>query len=126
MEDEEIEIREYDWRLLKRLLVYLKPYQGRILFAFCLMLATAGLQATTLFLVKAAIDTYITNHDLSGLGRISLVYLLVLMGQMILGYLQVFIMQMTGQHIMYDMRVQIFSHLQKLEINFFHKNPVGR
>jgi len=126
MEDEEIEIREYDWHLLKRLLVYLKPYKGRIFFAFCLMLGTAGLQALTPYLVKVAIDTYITNHDLSGLTRISLLYLLILMGQMVLSYLQVFIMQMTGQHIMYDMRVQIFSHLQKLEINFFHKNPVGR
>ncbi len=126
MEDEEIQIREYDWHLLKRLLVYLKPYRGRIFFAFCLMLATAALQALTPYLVKVAIDQYIGNHDLSGLGRISLLYLLVLMGQMVLSYLQVFIMQMTGQHIMYDMRVQIFSHLQKLEINFFHKNPVGR
>ncbi len=126
MEDEEIQIREYDWRLLKRLLVYLKPYQGRIFFTFFLMLATAGLQALTPYLVKVSIDTYITNHDLSGLSRISLLYLLILMGQMVLSYLQVFIMQMTGQHIMYDMRVQIFSHLQKLEINFFHKNPVGR
>jgi len=126
MQDEEIEIREYDWHLLKRLIVYLKPYQGRMLFASCLMLATAGLQALTPWLVKIAIDTYITNHDLSGLTRISALYLLVLMGQMVLSYLQVFIMQMTGQHIMYDMRVQIFSHLQRLEINFFHKNPVGR
>lgn len=126
MEDEEIQIREYDWHLLKRLLVYLKPYQGRIFFTFCLMLATAGLAALTPYLVKVAIDQYIGNHDLSGLGRISLLYLLILMGQMGLSYLQVFIMQMTGQHIMYDMRVQIFSHLQKLEINFFHKNPVGR
>jgi ATP-binding cassette, subfamily B, multidrug efflux pump len=60
------------------------------------------------------------------LSKIAGLYFLVLILQMSLSYFQVYIMQMTGQHIMYDMRVQIFSHLQTREVNFFHKNPVGR
>ena len=124
--EEEIESRELDWNLLKRLLVYIRPYRGRVIFAICVMLATAGLQVLTPILVKYAIDNYITKHDLSGLYKIGGLYLLVLIAELILSYIQVYIMQMTGQRIMYDMRVQIFEHLQNLELKFFHKNPVGR
>src|SRR5262245_58729098 len=124
--EEELESRELDWNLLKRLLVYIRPYRGRVIFAICVMLATAGLQILTPILVKFAIDNYITKHDLPGLYRIGGVYLLVLIGELILSYIQVYVMQMTGQRIMYDMRVQIFEHLQSLELKFFHKNPVGR
>jgi ATP-binding cassette subfamily B multidrug efflux pump len=126
MEEEQIQTREYDWGLMKRLLVYLKPYRGRIIIALFLLIATAGLQVVTPYLVKIAIDRYITNHDLAGLSKIAGLYFLVLILQMSLSYFQLYIMQMTGQHIMYDMRVQIFSHMQTREINFFHKNPVGR
>ena len=126
MEEEQVETREYDWRLMKRLLVYLKPYRGRIVIALLLLAATAFLQVLTPYLVKIAIDRYITNHDLAGLTRIAGLYFLVLVVEMFLSYCQVYIMQMTGQYIMYDMRVQIFSHLQTRELNFFHKNPVGR
>ena len=126
MEEEQVQTREYDWGLMKRLLVYLKPYRARIIIALFLLVATAALQVVTPYLVKIAIDRYIGNHDLAGLSKIAGLYFLVLIVQMSLSYCQVYIMQMTGQHIMYDMRVQIFSHLQTREINFFHKNPVGR
>jgi len=126
MEEEQVETREYDWGLMKRLLVYLKPYRIRIIFALLLLCATALLQTYTPFLVKNAIDGPIANHDLGGLNKIALIFFFVLVAQMLVNYGQVFIMQMTGQHIMYDMRVQIFSHIQRLEMNFFHKNPVGR
>ncbi len=126
MEEEQIETREYDWGLMKRLLVYLKPYRVRIVLALLLLVATAALQVLTPYLVKIAIDRYIANHDIPGLTKIAGLYALVLIVQMFLAYCQVYIMQMTGQHIMYDMRVQIFSHLQSRELNFFHKNPVGR
>ena len=126
MEEEQIETREYDWRLMKRLLVYLKPYRGRIVIALLLLVGTAVLQVITPYLVKIAIDDHITNHDVPGLTRIAGLYLLVLVASMFLSYCQVYIMQMTGQYIMYDMRTQIFSHMQTRELNFFHKNPVGR
>ena len=124
--DEDIQIREYDSRLMKRLLVYLRPYRGRIIIAIVLMLCTAGLQVLAPYLVKIAIDRYITKGNLHGLTTISIIYLALLVGQMLIEYFQLFLLQMTGQHVMYDMRMQIFSHLQKLELNFFHKNPVGR
>ena len=126
MQDEEVQIREYDWHLMKRLLVYLKPYKARIVIAFLLMLATAGLATLTPYLVKVTIDRYITRRDIGGINLMAMFYCAVLVAQMVLSYLQVYIMQMTGQSIMYDMRVQLFSRLQTRELNFFHRNPVGR
>ena len=126
MEQEEIQTREYDWHLMKRLLVYLRPYRWRVIAALILLLGSAGLSIFTPYLVKVAIDKYITNHDLAGLNWIAVQYLIVLVGSMTLSYLQIYLMQMTGQKIMYDMRVQIFRHVQDRELNFFHKNPVGR
>ena len=126
MQDEEVQIREYDWHLMKRLLVYLKPYKARIVIAFLLMLATACLATLTPYLVKVTIDRYITRRDIGGINLMAMFYCAVLVAQMVLSYLQVYIMQMTGQSIMYDMRVQLFSRLQTRELNFFHRNPVGR
>jgi ATP-binding cassette subfamily B multidrug efflux pump len=124
--DEEIEVREYDWHLMKRLLVYLKPYRWSIGIAFVLMISIAALQILTPYLVKVAIDRYVTRHDLAGLSRIAVLYLGVLLIGMFLSYVEIYTLQMTGQKIMYDMRIQIFSHLQKMELRFFQRNPVGR
>lgn len=124
--EEEVQIRELDWNLMKRLLVYLRPYRPAVVAGMLLMLASAGLQILAPYLVKVAVDKYITLHDLNGLNVISLIYLAVLIAGMLCQYGQVVVLQMTGQHIMYDMRMQIFSHLQKLEMNFFQKHPVGR
>lgn len=124
--EEDVQIREYDSKLMKRLLVYLRPYRSAVAVGVVLMLASAGLQILTPYLVKVAVDKYIALHDLRGLNFISIVYLLVLLAAMLLQYGQVYILQMTGQRIMIDMRMQIFSHLQRLELNFFQKHPVGR
>ena len=126
MHDEEIESREYDWNLMKRLLVYIRPYKWRVIAAITIMLAIAGLQILTPWLIKIAIDEYVSKRDLIGLYKIAVYYLLVLLAELVLSYLQVYIMQMTGQRIMYDMRVQIFQHLQNLELKYYHRNPVGR
>src|SRR5262245_59025983 len=111
---------------MKRLLVYLKPYKWRVIAAFFLLIFSAGLTIFTPFLVKIAVDNYIAHKDVDGLNLICLIYLGVLIGAMVLSYLQIYLMQMTGQKIMYDMRMQIFKHVQSRELNFFHKNPVGR
>ena len=124
--EEEIQSREVDWKLLRRLLVYLRPYRLRVVAAIGLMLCGTGFQIMLPWLIGYAIDNYVTTRNLQGLNSLALVYVALLLGNMIIGYFQVFILQMTGQRIMYDMRVQIFEHLQKLEMQFFHRNPVGR
>ena len=78
------------------------------------------------YLVKIAIDQYIAQGDLAGLNGIALVYLAVLVAAFSLEYAQTYMMQMIGQRIMFDMRMQIYAHLQRLDLSFYDRNPVGR
>jgi ATP-binding cassette subfamily B protein len=70
VEQEEVHIKEYDWHLMKRLLVYLKPYKWRVIAAFFLLIFSAALTIFTPFLVKIAVDQYIAHRDLAGLNMI--------------------------------------------------------
>ena len=78
------------------------------------------------YLTKVGIDNYIAHGDLAGLNKVVLVYLAIILFGFLLGYLQTYIMQLTGQRIMFDLRLEIFTHLQRLPLSFFDKNPVGR
>jgi len=73
-----------------------------------------------------AIDRYIARKELAGLARLALLYFTVLMVQMSFIFLQTFLTQKIGQKVMYDLRNQIFAHLQRLPLSFFDRNPVGR
>jgi ATP-binding cassette, subfamily B, multidrug efflux pump len=76
--------------------------------------------------VKLAIDRYIATGDLAGLDRVALAFLAILLGSFTLEYLQTWVLNMTGQRIMFDMRTEIYEHLQRLDMRFFDRNPVGR
>ncbi|OPZ80490.1 MAG: putative ABC transporter ATP-binding protein [bacterium ADurb.Bin431] len=78
------------------------------------------------YLTKVAIDRYIANKELAGLARLALLYFTVLLVQMSFIFFQTYLTQKIGQKVMYDMRNQIFAHLQRLPLSFFDKNPVGR
>ncbi|TET67651.1 MAG: ABC transporter ATP-binding protein, partial [Candidatus Zixiibacteriota bacterium] len=118
--------KAYDHRLMRRLLRYLRPYQVTVVISVALLLVVAGLQLVGPYLTKVAIDRYIAFKDLSGLTEIALLYLAVLVFQFTVRYIQTYIMQLMGQKAMYDLRMQLFSHLQKMSLSFFDKNPVGR
>ncbi|HYE82431.1 MAG TPA: ABC transporter ATP-binding protein [Clostridia bacterium] len=66
------------------------------------------------------------DQDKTGIKKISLVFLLTIFGSFILNYVQVYILNYTGQKIIYNMRQELFAHLQKLSLSFFDRNPVGR
>src|SRR4030095_15773836 len=76
--------------------------------------------------MKLAIDRYIANADLRGVDRIAVLYFAILIGSFVLEYAQTWLLQMTGQRIMYDMRLQIYEHLQRIDLQFYDRNPVGR
>jgi ATP-binding cassette subfamily B multidrug efflux pump len=125
LEDDPLD-RPYDWTLLRRLLRYLRPYKAAVAGALALIVAMAGLDLIGPYLTKLAIDRYITQGDASGLGRVALLYTLSLLAGFVVRFTQVYIMQMTGQRVMQDMRREIFGHLQKLHVGYFDRNPVGR
>ena len=126
MQDEDVLGKAYDARLMRRLLQYLRPYKGYVAVALTAIIAASVLQLAQPYLMKLAIDRYIATGDLAGLNRVALAFLAVLLGSFTLEYLQTWVLNMTGQRIMFDMRTQIYEHLQRLDMRFFDRNPVGR
>ena len=118
--------KAYDSHLMRRLLRYLAPYKAEVFAAILIIIVASLMQVSGPFLTKIAIDRYIVNKDYGGLNQLVLVYLTIILFGFLLGYIQTYIMQLTGQRIMVDLRLEIFSHLQKLPLAFFDKNPVGR
>jgi ATP-binding cassette, subfamily B, multidrug efflux pump len=124
--DEEVLGRAYDGRLMRRLLGYLRPYWAVALLALVAIVGNSVLQLAQPWLTKVAIDRHITVGDLEGLGTLAFVFLLVLAGSFALEFVQTLTMQMTGQRIMYDIRMQVYGHLQRLDVSYYDRNPVGR
>ncbi len=125
-EQDEILGKAYDGRLVRRFLVYLRPYRGPIFLALSLVLGTAVADLAGPFLTKLAIDEYIGKGRADQLWEIGMLFLAVLLVGFGLRYWQTYLMQSVGQRVMYDLRVAVFSHLQRLSLSFFDKNPVGR
>ncbi|RKX19235.1 MAG: ABC transporter ATP-binding protein [Candidatus Zixiibacteriota bacterium] len=124
--DEEILGKAYDNRLMKRLLTYLKPYRRLVLLSVAILLLSSLTQLAGPYLTKVAIDKYITAGDSKGLLRIIFLFMGVIALGFSLEYIRVYLMEYIGQKAMYDMRMEIFSHVQELNLTFFDKNPVGR
>jgi ATP-binding cassette subfamily B protein len=124
--EEEILGKAYDARLMRRLLGYLWPYRWQAGLALAAIIINSVLQLAPPYLMKRAIDQHIALNRLEGLGVIAWQYLAVLLGSFGLEYLQTWLMQMTGQRIMYDLRMQIYERLQRLDLRFYDRNPVGR
>ena len=124
--DDEILGKAYDARLMRRLLDYLWPYWWQAGLALAAIITNSVLQLAPPFLMKRAIDQHIAVGRLEGIGIIAAQYLAVLLASFGLEYLQTWLMQMTGQRIMYDLRMQIYERLQRLDLRFYDRNPVGR
>ena len=126
MQDEEILGKAYDARLMRRLIGYLRPYWKQVLFAFLLIVVDAALETIPPLLTMLAIDRYIEVADAGGLAIVAGVYILTLAVKFGTEFIQALTLQRTGQRIMFDMRMQIFRHLQNLSPSFYDRNPVGR
>jgi ATP-binding cassette subfamily B protein len=141
--DEEILGKAYDSRLMRRLLVYLRPYWRMTLFALVAILLFGILQVVPPYLLKVEVDRYLdptaraqlpkflssflSPNPLVGITQIALVlFLPAVVLTFGLEFAQSFAMQVVGQRVMYDMRKQLFAHLQRLQMSFFDRNPVGR
>ncbi|HEV8178483.1 MAG TPA: ABC transporter ATP-binding protein, partial [Gemmatimonadales bacterium] len=126
MDQDEVLDKNYDARLLRRLLVYLRPYRGLTVFAVLLLLAGAGLALVGPALTQRALDVAIPARDTGLLGTLALLFLAALVLEFLVEYGQTLLTTYLGQRVMYDLRMQIFGHLQRLSISYFDRNPVGR
>src|SRR5262245_21243855 len=111
---------------MRRLLQFLRPYWRSVAAAFVTIVVGGGASLVQPYLIKVAIDRYIAAQRLEGLNRLAIVYLAVLTIAFVAEYAQTWTMQLTGQRIMYDMRMAIYRHLQRLDLRFYDRNPVGR
>ena len=126
MIDDDVLGKAYDGRLMRRLLTYLRPYRGQVLVAVVAIIGHSALDLVPPYLTKTVIDRYIPVADLAGLGSIAALYLVALIASFLLEYLQTWTMQVIGQKIMFDLRMQLVSHLHRLDLRFYDRNPVGR
>lgn len=124
--EEEVLGKAYDARLMRRLLGYLRPYTRQVALALAAIIGGSALALAQPWLMKVAIDRYIAQRDLAGLNLIALGFLAVLVGSFVFEFLQTYILQYVGQRIMYDMRMQIYGHLQRVDLQYYDRNPVGR
>src|SRR5713101_1776154 len=140
MHEEEILGKAYDSRLMRRLLRYLRPYTWQVAIALVAIILKAGADVLSPLLTKIAIDKYLahvtgtrsaldrwrSSSPLIGIAQIGALYVGLLAFSFGLEFLQTYFMQWTGQKVMFDLRSQIFRHLQHMHIGFYDKNPVGR
>ena len=124
--EEEVLGKAYDATLMRRLLWYLRPYKPQVALALAAIISASVLQLAQPYLMKLAIDRYIANGDLRGIDRISVAFFGILVASFVLEYVQMWTLQMTGQRIMFDLRMQIYGHLQRIDLKFYDRNPVGR
>src|SRR5688500_2787702 len=125
-EQDDLLDKGYDAALLRRLLVYLRPYRGLTALAVTLLLCGAGLALVGPALTQRALDVAIPNHDTGLLGTLAALFLAALVIDFLVEYGQTMLTAYIGQRVMFDLRTQIFRHLQRLSISYFDRNPVGR
>ena len=124
--EEEVLGKAYDAKLMKRLLGYVKPYKHFVIFAILMNIIVAALGPIRPYLTKIAVDDYIANSDYNGLLIISLALFGSLIFQAVIQYFLTYFTQYLGQKTLYDLRTQIFNHIQKLALKFFDRTPIGR
>jgi ATP-binding cassette subfamily B multidrug efflux pump len=125
-DDQEVLTKGYDPGLLRRLLGYLRPYRGLTLGAVLLLLAQSGLALIGPRLTEQALDVAIPHRDLGLLGLLATLYCATLALDFLVEYGGTLLTTWIGQRVMYDLRMQLFGHLQRLSISYFDRNPVGR
>ena len=142
-QEEEVLGKAYDSRLMARLLKYLRPYRWQVAIALVAILLKSFADVLGPYLTKVAIDRYLAPQGaatatssgiwswlspraVTGIAQIAGIYVGLLVFSFVLEFLQTYFMQWTGQKVMFDLRRQIFRHLQRLHVAFFDKNPVGR
>jgi ATP-binding cassette subfamily B multidrug efflux pump len=139
LSDDDVAGKVYDGRLMRRLLTYLSPYKLQVAVSAIAILLKAMTDVAGPYFVKVAVDTYMAPSPkptwaarhlsptaLTGITELAGLYLGALLISFALEFIQTYLMQWTGQKIMFDLRREIFRHIQSQDVGFFDKNPVGR
>lgn len=126
LQQEEVLGKAYDLRLIRRLWKYIVPYRRLFWFAMALLPLQQAFGLAQPYLMKVAIDQYIAQGDLWGLQSVALLFLGALAGETVTVFFHYYLTMAVAQRCLADLRVEIFSHVQKLSMSYFDRNPVGR
>ncbi len=126
MNEEEILGKAYDASLMKRLLKYLRPYKWHVALGIVMSIAVSAMEAIRPYFTKIAVDQNIAQGDKHGLLMTVLAFLGVLILRGVIQYFNAYLTQWIGQKTIFDLRMEVFEHLQNLGLKFFDKNPIGR
>ena len=143
--DDDVVGKAYDSRLMRRLLTYLRPYKLQVVVSAFATIAKSATDSAGPLLVMIAVDTFMSGNPqpahgswlvrslhlqglapMRGITVIGAIYLAALLITFLLELLQTYLMQWTGQKVMFDMRSQIYRHLQRMSPAFYDRHPVGR
>jgi ATP-binding cassette subfamily B protein len=125
-EIEEVAQRPFNWAYLKRMLGYARPYRRQLILVTIVVAIGSMLRLTEPYLLRTAIDEGITGRNLAVIDRIALLWLLFQLIGAVSGYIRIRVLNETGQHILFDLRQELFDHLQWLSLRFYDGRPVGR
>jgi ATP-binding cassette, subfamily B, multidrug efflux pump len=125
MYDEDVVGKMYDRRLMGRFLAFVVPYRRLMVGALLLLPLMAATRLLQPYLLKMAIDNHIVAHRMEGLPLLASGYLGMIFAESLVTFAEIYILQYVGQKVMYDIRVQLFSHIQRLSARFFDHTPVG-
>ncbi len=123
---EEVLGKAIDRKLLRRLVVYLRPYKRHVIASIIMAIAAALFGALRPYLSKVAVDDYLMHKDFGGLLWISAAILGALLLQGIVQYALTLLMQYVGQETIHAMRMSLYAQLQRLSLRFYDTNPIGR
>jgi ATP-binding cassette subfamily B multidrug efflux pump len=124
--DDEVPARVYDARLARRLLAFVRPEAGLIALSIAFMFAVMGASLVQPWLIKRLFDEHIVPGKPEGVATFALLYLAAFGVELLARYCQIYTMERTGQNVIQALRVQVFARMQRLDMAFFDRNPVGR
>lgn len=124
--EEKLIEKSYDFRTTKRLMGYVKPYWRMMSFALVLTLLTNILISLQPYFTKVAVDSFIVPKTTEDIWLFAFAFFGLFLFRFIFSYVQEILLNIVGQNIMFDLRTQIFTKLQNLQVSYYDKNPVGR
>ena len=136
-EDGELFKKAFDWQVTQRLLRYFTPYRPQLVSGILLLLVSSALSPAFPYLIRLVIDRYINpqaapyltldiDARLQGLLTIVFIYVGLKVVSFCLRYGYTYLVAWIGQHVIYDLRKEIFSKIQRMHMGFFDRTPVGR
>jgi len=126
MQEEEVLGKAYDARLMRRLIKYIKPYRWYVALGIVMSLLVSAMEAVRPYFTKIAVDTNIVQGDKHGLLVTMSFFLAIMIVRGFIQYANAYLTQWIGQRTIFDLRMEVFRHLQTLSLKFYDRNPIGR